>query len=53
MNRLSSAWTKLKIDQTSDGPEKGKQATAGPEKVKQEAFGSDKVEQAVTSHRQD
>ena len=44
MNKRRPARTKLKSDQTMDGPNKFKQAAVGLEKVKQEAFGPDKVE---------
>ena len=50
MNRRRLARTRLKIDQTTDGPNKVKQVTAGPDKVKQEAFGPEKVEQAAAGH---
>ena len=42
----------MEIDQTTDGPDKAKQATACPDKVEQEAFGPDMVEQAAAGHGQ-
>ena len=49
---MATCWTRLKIDQMTDGPDKVKQVTAGPGKVKQKVFGFDKVEQAAAGHRQ-
>ena len=46
------ARTRLEFDQTTDAPDKVKQATAGPDKGNQEAFFPDKVEQGSVGHGQ-